>query len=125
MDAETKAKITTFLDKLSPQKSQGRKPAHDAKPWLDGPGGSLKDFTREMVALDQMLYVTLSNILMGTDIYHVISPLGIGPTARYTYAMIALYRHHGASASSRRIKAMDAVEALEQALPHQQCGCGG
>ena len=52
-----------------------------------------------MVALDQMLYVTLSNILMGTDIYHVISPLGIGPTARYTYAMIALYRHHGASAS--------------------------
>ena len=31
MDAETKAKITTFLDKLSPQKSQGRKPAHDAK----------------------------------------------------------------------------------------------
>ena len=109
MDAETKAKITTFLDKLSPQKSQGRKPAHDAKPWLDGPGGSLKDFTREMVALDQMLYVTLSNILMGTDIYHVISPLGIGPTARYTYAMIALYRHHGASASSRRIKAMDAV----------------
>ena len=112
VDAEAKAKVAAYFDKLSPQKSQRRESAPAEKPWLNGVGGSLKDFTPEMVALDQMLYVTLSNILMGTDIYHVISPLGIGPTARYTYAMIALYRHHGASASSRRIKAMDAVDAL-------------
>ena len=52
VDAEAKAKVAAFLDKLSPQKSQRWVSAPAVKPWLDGVGGSLKDFTPEMVALD-------------------------------------------------------------------------
>ena len=112
LTAEEKALITGLIDKASPQKpASDPEPAMDAQPWLED-GGTLSAFTPEMVSLDRTLFVTLSNMLMGTDIYHIVSQLGCGLTARYTYAVISLMTHHGASASSRRIKAMDAVDGL-------------
>ncbi|MGB0165171.1 MAG: hypothetical protein ACPF9I_07155, partial [Candidatus Thalassarchaeaceae archaeon] len=111
MTERQKAKLDEMFAKLSPKKPEPSRSSQAAKPWLEN-GGTLNAFTPEMVALDHTLFVSLSNMLMGTDIYHVVSPLGSGPTARYTYAVIALMRHHGASASSRRIKAMNAVDDL-------------
>ena len=70
-----------------------------------------RDLPPEATYLDKILFNMLQTIVKG-DYHDVISNLK-GNNARYTFAIIALWKHAALEDSSRRLTAMDTMENLQ------------
>ena len=86
-------------------------PSRDQEPQHRSTYTRYRDLPAEAMYLDKILFNMLQTIVKG-DYLDVISNL-TGNNARYTFAIIALWKHAALEDSSRRLAAMETMENLQ------------
>ena len=102
------------LQLTAPSGIVGADPGEEEEVSIDGPSLHPKaywDLSPESQALDKALFQTLFTIVQGSYL-DLITDLN-GENARYTFAIIAMWRHGELGSSTRRIVAMNKMQELQ------------